>query len=149
MRFPQRIKTDESGSTMMELALTLPLLLLILFGTMDLGRMFYTSITLSGAALAGTQYGVATAANNIDYTGMQTAALNDAANVSGVVATATSYCECLDGTSVSCSTGSCTTTSTPPSYLKVATSVTFSTLFSYPFVPSSVPLSAVSVQRVR
>lgn len=88
---------------MMELAFTLPLSLLILFGTMDLGRMFYTSSTLSGVALAGTQYGAATAANNTDYTGMQTAALNDAANVSGAVATATNYCECLDGTSVSCS----------------------------------------------
>lgn len=134
---------------MLELALVMPLLLLILFGTSDLGRMFYTAITLSGAAVAGTQYGVASALNATDFTGMQTAALNDASNVSGVSATATSYCECLDGTAVSCSATSCTGTTKPPNYVKVTTTATFVTTFSYPFVPSSVALTGVSVQRAQ
>ena len=134
---------------MLELALTMPLLLLILFGTMDLGRMFYVAVTLSGAAVAGTQYGVASAANNADFTGMQQAALNDAGNISGVTVAATSYCECLDGTSVTCSTGSCSGTSVPPTYLKVTTNATFATLFAYPFVPSSVALSGLSIQRIQ
>jgi Flp pilus assembly protein TadG len=133
---------------MLELALCIPLLLLILFGTMDLGRMFYTGITLSGAALAGTQYGVFSVAHNTDFTGMQQAALNDSANISGVTATATSYCECLDGTAVSCSTGLCGG-KPPPTYVKVITTATFSTLFSYPYVPSSAALSGLSVQRAQ
>ena len=149
MRLLRNFRADESGSTMLELALTMPLLLLVLFGTMDLGRMFYTAITLSGAAVAGTQYGVASAANNADFTGMQQAALNDAGNISGVTATATTYCECLDGTAVSCSTGSCNGTTKPPAYVKVSTIATFATLFSYPYVPSSVALTGVSVQRIQ
>ncbi len=133
---------------MLELALSLPLLLLFFFGVADLGRLFYTSITLVGAATAGAQYGVASTANNNDYAGMQQAALNDAVNLTGVTATAVQFCECLDGTSVSCSSGTCSSSS-PPKYVKVTTQATFRTWFSYPAIPSSVPLSGVSVERAQ
>ena len=142
-----RLSLDETGSAMVELAFTMPLLLLILFGAVDMGRMFYTLVTVTGSAVAGAQFGVAVSSNNADFTGMQQAALNDVGNISGVTATATSYCECLDGTSLSCN-GTCSGVA-PPKYLKVSTTATFATLFSYPLLPSTVPLSGVSVQRVQ
>jgi Flp pilus assembly protein TadG len=44
------------GQGMAELALLLPLLLTILFGTLDLGRAFYTYVSLTNAAREAARY---------------------------------------------------------------------------------------------
>ncbi|MBI3464451.1 MAG: pilus assembly protein [Planctomycetes bacterium] len=46
-----------AGTAATELALILPLLMLILFACTDLGRFAYTYIALSNAARAGAEYG--------------------------------------------------------------------------------------------
>ena len=46
----------ESGQGMAELAIILPLLLVILFGILDLGRSFYTYISLTNAAREAARY---------------------------------------------------------------------------------------------
>ncbi|MBE7159246.1 MAG: pilus assembly protein, partial [Rhodospirillales bacterium] len=56
---------------MVELALLLPLLLLLLVGAVDLGRAFYVAIEVSSAASAGAVYGTQ---NPTDTAGMQNAA---------------------------------------------------------------------------
>ena len=43
-------RQTQLGQGMAELAIILPLLLVILFGTLDLGRAFYTYIGLTNAA---------------------------------------------------------------------------------------------------
>jgi Flp pilus assembly protein TadG len=49
-------KNDQKGQSLVEVALTLPLLLLILVGILDLGRAYFTFITLSDAAAEGAAY---------------------------------------------------------------------------------------------
>ncbi len=94
----------------MEMALSLPLLLLVLFGAVDFGRAYYLAMEVAGAAHAGAEYG---AQNPTDTAGMQTAATSDAPDVPGLTVTTPSYgCECSDGTSFSAScvtTPACTT----------------------------------------
>jgi len=46
----------ESGQELIEFALVVPLLMLILFGVLDLGRAFYASITIANAAREGARY---------------------------------------------------------------------------------------------
>lgn len=46
----------QSGQGMVELVVLLPLLLTILFGTLDLGRAFYTYISLTNAAREAARY---------------------------------------------------------------------------------------------
>jgi Flp pilus assembly protein TadG len=49
-------KNNETGQSLVEVALTLPLLLLILMGILDLGRAYFTFITLSDAAAEGAAF---------------------------------------------------------------------------------------------
>ena len=44
------------AQTLVEFALVLPILLLLILGTMDLGRMFYTKMILTNAAREGANY---------------------------------------------------------------------------------------------
>ena len=48
-------RDDDRGSAAVELALVLPLLLLLLFGVIDFGRMLNTQITLTEAAREGAR----------------------------------------------------------------------------------------------
>lgn len=51
------LNTKESGQSLVELALTFTLLLLMLAGTVDLGRGFFTWVALRDAAQEGAAYG--------------------------------------------------------------------------------------------
>jgi hypothetical protein len=46
------------GQELMEFAIVLPLLLLIVFGVLDLGRLFHALITITNAAREGARYGI-------------------------------------------------------------------------------------------
>jgi hypothetical protein len=100
-RRPSSIRAGrQRGSAILELAIAVPLLALILAGTMEFGRAFYAAAEVANAARAGVQFAAVNPANASNYTGMQQAATNDAVNVSGLTATASKFCECSDGTSV-------------------------------------------------
>jgi Flp pilus assembly protein TadG len=49
-------KKDQRGQSLVEIAVTLPILLLVLMGILDLGRAYWTYITLSDAAAEGAAY---------------------------------------------------------------------------------------------
>jgi Flp pilus assembly protein TadG len=134
------------GSAALELALVLPLLLLILAGTMEFGRVFHVGSAVWGAARAGTQYGVQSVAKSQDLAGMEQAARNDAPGTAGLQVTTSRFCTCINGTSVACGTSGCTPKRI---YVKVVTSAVFQTLASYPGVPNSSTVRAQSTLRVQ
>lgn len=47
---------EQSGQSLVEFALALPVLLLILLGLADFGRAFYYTTAIAGAARAGAEY---------------------------------------------------------------------------------------------
>jgi len=47
---------NHQGQGLVELALVLPILLLVVFGVLDLGRMFFATTTLTNAAREGVRY---------------------------------------------------------------------------------------------
>lgn len=58
-RFTRAIKKlgkDESGQSLVEFALVLPILLLILIGIIDFGKVFSTELVIEGAALDAARY---------------------------------------------------------------------------------------------
>ena len=56
LRFPRRPRrSDDTGAAAVELALVLPLLLLILFGIVDFGLMLNAQITVTSAAREGAR----------------------------------------------------------------------------------------------
>lgn len=49
--------TETGGQSLVELAISLPLLLLLLLGTIDMGRVFFDYIEMRQAAVEGATYG--------------------------------------------------------------------------------------------
>ena len=50
-------KSGAPGQELVELAILFPLLMLVAFGVLDLGRLFHASITISNAAREGARFG--------------------------------------------------------------------------------------------
>jgi Flp pilus assembly protein TadG len=49
---------SQSGQELVEFAIVLPLLLLVAFGVLDLGRIFHSAITITNAAREGARFGM-------------------------------------------------------------------------------------------
>lgn len=54
---PIRPKCERQGQSLVELAFAMPLLLLLLLGTIDMGRLFFDYIEMRNAAAEGATYG--------------------------------------------------------------------------------------------
>lgn len=142
----QAIIGAEAGSSLVELSLLVPVLALLLVGTIDFGRAYYMGIELTAAAEAGALYGVK---NPTDTSGIQSAAQADAPSIASLGAAASYGCECPDGS------GAVTSCSTTPScstnyvnYVDVTASATYNTLIKYPGIPNSLVLTSESKMRV-
>jgi Flp pilus assembly protein TadG len=119
----RRVLADSSGNLMIEMAFALPLILLLLIGLFDLGRLGLQKSALLQGARAGAQYGM-TAPN-------ETSNINDTAQsatgLTGVTATNNVFCECVSGTPVDCGT-TCTGSQTKKTYITVQTTKSFSSV---------------------
>ncbi len=51
------LKKGQKGQSLVEVALAMPLLILVLMGILDLGRAYFTYVTLADAAAEGAAYG--------------------------------------------------------------------------------------------
>ncbi len=125
----------------------LPVLLLLMIGTLDIGRGYYYAIEVDDAAEAGALYG---SQNPSDTSGMIAAAALNATDISGGIATSASYgCECSNGTGLvaGCASvpGACSTSYVQ--YVQVNTSWTYRPLFPYPGIPSSYALTGQATLR--
>ncbi len=71
-----RVHRGERGANLVEAALVIPLLLLLLTGVIDMGRAYYTYITVINAAREGARYGVS---HYSDHAGIQARVRSEAA----------------------------------------------------------------------
>ena len=144
------IRKPNAGSAVVELAMVLSLLVLMALGTTDFARVFYAGITVRSAARAGVAYGSQDSATATNYTAMRNAATADAADVTGLTATATHYCQCTDGTTVNCTSGTCSPGAVAPQmYVSVTAAKTFTTIINYPQVPHTVAMNHTAIMRVQ
>ena len=144
---PKRKKCrSEAGAALIEMGLAFPLLMLVLIGTADFGRIFHTYVTVANAARTGAEYGSASAPKTADATGIRQAALNDAQDLTGVTVTSQRICQCSGGSQVDCATTSC---SPLRYYVSVTATKTFQTLIPYPGIPASTDVTAVAKMRAQ
>jgi Flp pilus assembly protein TadG len=136
---------SECGSSLIEMAFIMPLLLLILFGVVDFGRAYYLAIEVAGASRAGAVYG---SQYPTDTTGMTNATTLNAPDVPGISGAPSWGCECSDGSNqvASCSSiPSCSTNIVY--YVTVKASAPYRPLFPWPGIPTSIPLSNSATMR--
>ena len=109
-RLSRRLWNRDGGNMMIEFALALPILSIMLMGMLDLGRYGLDKSAMLQGAREGAQFG--TLAPNspsltaTDLTNVNTTA-QGATGLTGVTASSSLFCECMSGTSVSC-TSTCT-----------------------------------------
>jgi Flp pilus assembly protein TadG len=133
--------TGDAGQGLIELALTLPLLILILLGGAEFARFAWASIETANAARAGAQYGAQTDITASDDAGMQTAALNDGVNLTGLTATSSHSCACSTAPTASlvctAALSSCASPAIVLEYVQVNTSSTIRPLYHWPGLPAT------------
>jgi Flp pilus assembly protein TadG len=146
MRFERlNVVSSEAGSSLVEVAILLPMLLLVLAGAADFGRAYYLAIEVEGAAHAGAVYG---AQNVTDTTGMQNAAKLNSPDVSGLIATGSWGCECSDGTASSASCSITPTCSVNVVYFaKVTTTATYHPIVPWKGISSSMTITGSNTMR--
>jgi len=117
--------TSRRGAAVVELAVLLPLLVLLFIGTVDFGRIFYFSLTLQNAARAGALYASdPETQHESPFASVQEAALADATN--------------LDPQPTITQTSG--TDGTGRNYVEVTASYTFDTITGFPGIPSTVDI---------
>lgn len=140
-------KVHARGQASVELALSLPLLLMMFLVVVETGRAFYIAISVANAARAGVQYGSQSLTTAADSAGMQTAAANNAPNISGMTATATHFCVCSDGTASTCAATDCAA-SHRLVYTQVNTSAPYSPMINFMGILPTMTVPGVAVMRV-
>ena len=60
------LSRKQKGQELIEFAIVLPFLFLVLFGVIDLGRIFFSAIVITNAAREGARYGISRGIN-ADY----------------------------------------------------------------------------------
>lgn len=150
------VRSSEEGSALVELALSLPLLSIMLLGSAEFARLAYASIEVSNGAHAAAIYAASSLAASSDSGGITNAANSDAGNLVGgnaiSVTSVTSACTCADTTYTpsSCNdNATCVNNNTSMvTAVSVQTQSTFSPLVHVPGGALSFTLKGQSTQVV-
>jgi len=138
---------------MVELAIALPILLLLTLGVIEFGRAAYFSIEVSEAARAGAQYGSQSLADAANSPNITQAALNSVPDISSGSMTVTGVNQsCVCPGTVAVTSGPCAGPlgcPYPLVYLTVTTNYPLSTLFQYPGLPTSFNLNGSATMPVQ
>lgn len=122
------VAADRAGNIMIEFAISMPVVLLLVVGLLDLGRFGLQKSALLSGARAGAQYGITSVAASGDSASINSTA-QSATGLTGVTATSSTFCECVSGTAVGCGT-TCTGGGQPKRYVTVNTTKSFSSVVS-------------------
>jgi Flp pilus assembly protein TadG len=144
-----RRRFGQCGQSVAEIALLAPVLLLMLVGTIEIGRFAYYAIEATGAARAGAQYGMQSLIDSKDLAGIQIAAANDAPELSGLSVTAQNLCACSNNPSryLGCPARHCGTGHAVV-FLEVNATAQVPSLFHYPGLPATFTANGKAIMRV-
>ncbi len=140
----EKIESTQSGQTVVELALLLPLLLLLVVGVTEIGRYAYYDILVANAARAGAAYGAQGLAQSADMNGIKLAARADGLNTMTI--TPLQQCGCTAAGLTGCP--SVAVCPIPLVYIQVTAEEQFNSLFSYPGIPANLILTSTVTMRV-
>jgi len=146
MRIPSLRHAARRGNSAVELALLMPLLFVIFAGIAEYGLAVYDQSTLDGSARTALAYALK---NPNDTAGITTVAQSTGGAVTtNATVTTNPYCQCSDGSSVSCA-GSCSS-GTVRQYMQVSVSVNYtSPLNSVAIISPPNTLSSQATMRIK
>jgi len=136
----------DAGEALVETAISMSLFTLLLVGGAEFAQLAYASIEVSNAARAGVQYGAQNGATASDTAGIQTAAANDAPNITLGTTTASISYICSDGAASSGLNTDCVN-SHIEEILTVTTTTTVQPLIHLPGFPTTFTLNGRAIQK--
>lgn len=149
LRRLKRLRRSEHGGAMVELAVVLPVLVLLAVGVMDYGRVYFTSIAVANAARAGAEWGAQGSGFYTDDARIQSFAQLDGAEAAPITITSNHVCKC-GGTTVGCAGTTCAGGYGPPIVLvEVTATKTVALLLKYPGLPASVTITRTATFRAQ
>ena len=139
----------QRGAAAIEFALMMPVIFLALAGVTDFGRLVFDKMELVSAVRSGAQYALAYRTDTVAIR----QAVVDSTNLSLVLTdiTATEFCECADGSAVTCG-GTCGDASTNRYLMTITAQQSFAPLFvPFSMIEYTVPslLTATTTIRTR
>jgi Flp pilus assembly protein TadG len=150
--------TAQAGVALVEFAIALPLLMLLLIGLIEIGRLAYFGIEVGNAAHAGAHYGALSPTSTTQ--GMHDAAISDGQNsISNLTATANYVCACWNSATaaetpstptVAACAQPCSTGGNKVTYAQVTAQGTINSMFNYHALglPASWTVSRTAIIRV-
>jgi Flp pilus assembly protein TadG len=146
----QTTARGDAGQAILELALLMPIFVLLIVGAAEFGHLAYAAIEVTNAARAGCAYGSQTHITASDNANIQLAAIQDGSNISGLTATPSHFCACSTGGTIACSTAltSCPSPARIIEYVQVNTAASVAPIFNYPGISKTFNLSGQAIMRV-
>lgn len=152
-----KLKREEGGA-LVEAAFSISLLVALLLGAVEFGRLAYAAIQVNSAAKAAAQYGAQSRTTASDISGMTSAAQNEyfggtALQLTSPTAGSGTSCTCADtGSIANCSNNSVTAPACPGSVMEVTitvqTQASFDPLFHLPGLSGPFTITGTAKQKV-
>ena len=144
----------KKGSVTVELALTAPLLMLMMVGATDFARAFYHAVEVVNASGTGAFFGSTSLPRSGAYNKITELSEEDAADLQNVVVTPRNYCDCPGNTqgrvnAVDCITATCGAYGAPRFYSEVTVEQQFVPIIPWPGIPNPIRVSRTSYFRVQ
>ena len=164
---PRFRQTDsQRGSVLTEMAVLLPVVLLLLVGSVDFGRGWVHANATANAAHVGAQFGAQSkshakngaAIENVVMRDLQASSMLKAItsddgtvmNTAQFSVETENFCICDNGTEVDCDTsGACGAPNSSQIHIRVRVNSTFETLFDYPGIPEQIQIDRQDSLRAR
>jgi hypothetical protein len=131
------------GTALLELAVAIPVLLLFTMAVVDYARLYYASIAVASAAMAGAQYG----APYDDADSIVVGARRDAGSITLDSVTTVRFCRCPDNVAVGCVGTDCGTYGEVQQYDSVRVRKDVALLIRYLGLPSQITIVRTAVVR--
>ncbi|HWK95894.1 MAG TPA: TadE/TadG family type IV pilus assembly protein [Pseudolabrys sp.] len=149
LHLARRIATNRSGTAAIEFGLTIPLLLILLMGVVELTFAIYEAMQVYDAVEAGALYA---AQNGWSSSGISTA-VTSATSATGLTATPAPSqfwgCPSESGiTTVASSSVKCSGNTNPGQYVQVNATLNHSTILPYPALSLPTSFTATSTIRI-
>lgn len=143
-----RLLRDQSGGSAAEFALTLPILAILLIGTIDIAGMAWAKMQVAAAARAGASYALT---NGFSVSGIDQAVTN-ATSLPVTSTTPTQTFGCPDAatgvTTVANGTTPCAGGALPGKYVTAGASGSYTLIFRWPGLTSPLSFSAQTKVRI-
>lgn len=141
--------SDTSGVAAIEFAIIIPMLLMMLICTVDLGMGIYRNMQVQNSAQAGARYAMT---NSFDAT-LISNAVSSATALQGIVASPppSQYCGCATNSGIAPVTcgSTCPAGAVYGTYVNVSAEGYYTTIMPYPLIASNFTLKAQANVRVQ